>query len=312
MKPSFIVADEPIAALDVSIQAQVVNLLQDLQEELGLAYLFISHDLRMVRYLCHRVAVIWKGRIVEIAPSEMLYANPLHPYTRRLLSAVPVPDPAVERARTRLPAIANLPDDEASHALVEAAPGISSPRPPSAEARRTPRKRPVRKFLFKTAAPPCSRAIAAVATSHPLSSLAALDMLRAAAQCGVMCRHHGRGRAVRGGPHMTVIGGDCFVLYTPKGASAPIALNGSGEAPAAANVDWFIEQGITEIPLGFAPCRHHSLRHRRLDEAAGGPRHALAADVLAPAIRLAEEGYVVQPRVARDWAQYAPASSATR
>ncbi len=123
VKPSFIVADEPIAALDVSIQAQVVNLLQDLQEELGLAYLFISHDLRMVRYLCHRVAVIWKGRIVEIAPSEMLYANPLHPYTRRLLSAVPVPDPAVERARTRLPAIANLPDDEASHALVEAAPG---------------------------------------------------------------------------------------------------------------------------------------------------------------------------------------------
>ncbi|WP_051356887.1 ABC transporter ATP-binding protein [Azorhizobium doebereinerae] len=123
VKPSFIVADEPIAALDVSIQAQVVNLLQDLQEELGLAYLFISHDLRMVRYLCHRVAVIWKGRIVELAPSELLYGNPLHPYTRRLLSAVPVPDPAIERARTRLPQVAGLPDDPDSHDLVEAEPG---------------------------------------------------------------------------------------------------------------------------------------------------------------------------------------------
>ncbi|GGF48894.1 dipeptide/oligopeptide/nickel ABC transporter ATP-binding protein [Azorhizobium oxalatiphilum] len=123
VKPSFIVADEPIAALDVSIQAQVVNLLQDLQEELGLAYLFISHDLRMVRYLCHRVAVIWKGRIVEIAPSELLYGNPLHPYTRRLLSAVPVPDPAIERARTRLPQVSGLTEGPDCHALVEAEPG---------------------------------------------------------------------------------------------------------------------------------------------------------------------------------------------
>jgi peptide/nickel transport system ATP-binding protein len=123
VKPSFIVADEPIAALDVSIQAQVVNLLQDLQEELGLAYLFISHDLRMVRYLCHRVAVIWKGRIVEVAPSELLYGNPLHPYTRRLLSAVPVPNPAAERARTRLPEVADLPDDAQATELVAAEPG---------------------------------------------------------------------------------------------------------------------------------------------------------------------------------------------
>ncbi|WP_341988702.1 ATP-binding cassette domain-containing protein [Azorhizobium sp. AG788] len=123
VRPSFIVADEPIAALDVSIQAQVVNLLQDLQEEMGLAYLFISHDLRMVRYLCHRVAVIWKGRIVELAPSAALYGNPLHPYTRRLLSAVPVPDPALERARTRLPEVAALPDDPLAHELVEAEPG---------------------------------------------------------------------------------------------------------------------------------------------------------------------------------------------
>ena len=99
LKPSFIVADEPIAALDVSIQAQVVNLLQDLQSELGLSYLFISHDLRMVRYLCHRVAVLWRGRIVELARSDDLYDDPRHPYTRRLLGAVPVPDPAVERAR---------------------------------------------------------------------------------------------------------------------------------------------------------------------------------------------------------------------
>ncbi|MFC6775236.1 ATP-binding cassette domain-containing protein [Methylobacterium gregans] len=99
LKPSFIVADEPIAALDVSIQAQVVNLLQDLQEELGLSYLFISHDLRMVRYLCHRVAVLWRGRIVELADSDQLYEDPRHPYTRRLLSAVPLPDPVAERAR---------------------------------------------------------------------------------------------------------------------------------------------------------------------------------------------------------------------
>jgi peptide/nickel transport system ATP-binding protein len=122
LKPSFIVADEPIAALDVSIQAQVVNLLQDLQADLGLSYLFISHDLRMVRYLCHRVAVLWRGRIVELAESDRLYDDPRHPYTRRLLAAVPLPDPAAERARLAAaapaPHGAGLPGD-----LVEVAPG---------------------------------------------------------------------------------------------------------------------------------------------------------------------------------------------
>lgn len=93
LKPSFIVADEPITALDVSIQAQIVNLFQDLQDQLGLAYLFIAHDLSMVRYLCQRVAVMLRGRIVEMAPTEEIFSNPVHPYTRSLLAAIPIPDP---------------------------------------------------------------------------------------------------------------------------------------------------------------------------------------------------------------------------
>ena len=100
--PDFIVCDEPIAALDVSIQAQVVNLLEDLQNELGLTYLFIAHDLSMVRHICDRVAVMYLGRLVELTDSDSLYEEPLHPYTQALLSAVPVPNPAVARLRERI------------------------------------------------------------------------------------------------------------------------------------------------------------------------------------------------------------------
>jgi oligopeptide/dipeptide ABC transporter ATP-binding protein len=102
VEPRFIVADEPISALDVSIQAQIVNLLRDLQDELGLAYLFIAHDLSVVEYLSHRVAVMYLGRIVELARSEELYAHAKHPYTKALLSAVPVPDPARKSKRILL------------------------------------------------------------------------------------------------------------------------------------------------------------------------------------------------------------------
>ena len=99
MEPEFIIADEPISALDVSIRAQVLNLMSKLQKERGLTYLFIAHDLSVMRFICHRIAVIHKGVIVELAETEKLFAHPLHPYTRALLSAIPMPDPDSEKKK---------------------------------------------------------------------------------------------------------------------------------------------------------------------------------------------------------------------
>jgi len=102
VNPEFIICDEPISALDVSIQAQIINLLGDLQKEFGLTYLFISHDLSVVRHICHRIAVMYLGKLVELADSNELYRNPMHPYSQALLSAVPIPNPTTEKKRQRI------------------------------------------------------------------------------------------------------------------------------------------------------------------------------------------------------------------
>ena len=102
VEPDFIIADEPISALDVSIRAQVLNLMSDLQKKRNLTYLFIAHDLSVVRFICDRIAVIHKGKIVELADSEELFLHPLHPYTKALLSAIPQPDPIAEQQKQLL------------------------------------------------------------------------------------------------------------------------------------------------------------------------------------------------------------------
>lgn len=124
MEPKLIIADEPISALDVSIRAQVLNLMKHLQEEKGLTYLFIAHDLSVVRFISDRIAVIHLGRIVELAPTEELFKNPLHPYTRSLLSAVPMPDPISEKAKELMVYQADLHDyHDEQPSFVEIKPG---------------------------------------------------------------------------------------------------------------------------------------------------------------------------------------------
>lgn len=120
VEPKFIVCDEPISALDVSIQAQIINLLQGLQEERGLTYLFIAHNLAMVKYFSDRIGMMYRGRMVELAPAEVLYEQPLHPYTRSLLSAIPLPDPDQDRQRQRIVYQPSQAELEAPHEWIEA------------------------------------------------------------------------------------------------------------------------------------------------------------------------------------------------
>ncbi len=103
VRPDLVVADEPVSALDVNIQAQIINLMVDLQERFGLTYLFIAHDLAVVRHVCDRIVVLYLGKVMETAPAELLFSNPLHPYTQTLVAAAPVPDPRMERSRRSVP-----------------------------------------------------------------------------------------------------------------------------------------------------------------------------------------------------------------
>ena len=123
LSPRLVVADEPVSALDLSIRAQVINLLADLQQQFGLAYLFIAHDLTLVRHVCHRVAVMRRGQIVEQAETDDLFSNPLHPYTRRLLEVIPVPDPHRARRDREAAEEEELPDEAPGATLREVTPG---------------------------------------------------------------------------------------------------------------------------------------------------------------------------------------------